>query len=251
MSANTTTPAVTVTAVSIDDVEEQGGSLGANYQVNMTIGDLRVVVNGWYNCGWIAPGASQDLDGSGLANWGSSQPGGWSVCDGDGQVSGRPTIEIGEDDDGAPCVLIQQGYGMGDDVTLSCADLGIDWPNDDVDADDDDAIYELTQAENEAREAVQSAADAISTALDEAIPPPPAEPDGEQVFDGLPELVRDGDELPVRAGKYLGCDVRIAIRDGDDYVSYHPDESWEHAAERVIGAWVIGAVRAQVGDEED
>lgn len=251
MSANTNTPAVTVTSSSIDEIEELGGSLGTTYQVTMTVAGRECTIAGWYNCGWIAPGASQDLDGSGLPNWGDSQPGGWSTVDSDGQVSGRPMVEVGEDDDGAPCVLIQQGYGMGDDIVLTCADLGIEWPDDDVDADDSDAIYEQVQAAKEAREAVQSAADAIGAALDAAIPESPAEPDGEQVFDGLPELVRSGDDLPVRAGKYMGCDVRIAIREGNDYVSYHPDESWEHAAERAIGAWVIGAVRAQVGDEED
>ena len=74
---------ITATAELDDIVELGGGMLGASYQLSMTVAGRDLTVSGWYNCGWIAPGASQDLDGSGLANWGSSQPGGWSVCDGD------------------------------------------------------------------------------------------------------------------------------------------------------------------------
>lgn len=238
----------------MDDIEEQGGSLVASYQVTMTIAGREPTVGGWYTCGWIAPGASQDLDGSGLANWGSSQPGGWSVCQGDGQVSGRPAVEVGEDDDGAPCVVITQGYGMGDDIVLTCADLGVEWPDSDaVDADDNDAIVECVEAETEARDAVQSFADAIGAALDNAIPSPPAEPSSEEVWNDLwPELSRGGDDLPVRVGKYLGCDMRVAIRDVDEYVDYHPDdESWERAAEQAICAWVIATVRDRVNSGQN
>lgn len=49
-------------------------------------------IDAWCLAGYIPPGASQDLDGSGLSMWGDSQHGEWSVCQGDGQDHGTNLV---------------------------------------------------------------------------------------------------------------------------------------------------------------
>lgn len=67
-----------------------------NYEVVASIGDAEVArANAWTLAGYVAPGASMDLDGSGLTNWGDSQHGEWSVVLSDGQSRGPRHIGIG------------------------------------------------------------------------------------------------------------------------------------------------------------
>ena len=77
----------------MDRPDECGGQCSAEGTITLTIAGQEVAsLACWAACGWLARGASQDLDGSGLALWGSAQPGGWSSCDGDGANTGRPRI---------------------------------------------------------------------------------------------------------------------------------------------------------------
>ena len=84
---------ITARIVDIGDLDEVSeGYCLAHHILELHVGEQTLRVAGWVLAGWLAPGASADLDGSGLANWGSSQPGGWSVCEGDGVVSGRVAV---------------------------------------------------------------------------------------------------------------------------------------------------------------
>lgn len=77
-------------------------------------------VGGWVNCGWLKPGANSDLDGSGLALWGNSQPGGWTQCDGDGQSDGRPWLEA----DGTTLYVCDNYvYGAGESTSFDLLKL--------------------------------------------------------------------------------------------------------------------------------
>ena len=85
-----TTIRAEASAANIDEPTEGYGS--ADYTTTLTIGDRQLEIPCWGHCGWLAPGANADMDGSGLAVWGDSQTGGWRVCDGDGAYDGRPRV---------------------------------------------------------------------------------------------------------------------------------------------------------------
>lgn len=78
--------------VSIGSPESYNGQCHAEIQVRIRVADTELRATGWVLCGWLPVGASADLDGSGLALWGSSQPGGWTSCHGDGQCRGVPHV---------------------------------------------------------------------------------------------------------------------------------------------------------------
>lgn len=110
--------AVACTAADHDAPEEMGGGLYSHYTTDLTVGDRTETIGGWMICGWIQAGASADLDGSGLANWGSSQPGGWSCCDSDGGTRGQ--IEVTHTD---YSVTVQPGYGREGQMEITVAGL--------------------------------------------------------------------------------------------------------------------------------
>lgn len=91
---------IIVAEVNVETPKLQGGLCYATYSIHirLPIGGL-LPIWGWKQCGWLAPGAHQDFDGSGLGIFGPEQRGGWHTCDGDGSSIGRPTInaEYGHD----------------------------------------------------------------------------------------------------------------------------------------------------------
>jgi hypothetical protein len=61
--------------------------------VELANGEKLCETHYWRLASWLAPKAHADLDGSGLALWGDAQPGGWRVCDSDGQSRGNEELE--------------------------------------------------------------------------------------------------------------------------------------------------------------
>jgi hypothetical protein len=230
---------VAVLDATLEPIAEQGGSLFADYALQLRIrnGDRLVEtrVDGWYHCGWIAPGASADLDGSGLALWGTNQPGGWSVCDNDGQTSGRPSVEVVNDqrDDGRPVILISGGHGRGD-TELTCAALGVPWP-------DEGDNPEREPETSAALGAMEALAAAIGDAMERATPSEPDEPSAEEQFDYIDDLDRGWSGVPVRFGPYRGAtgNERIAVRIDDEYRAYHPGDAWRDAVSKAASAAAI------------
>jgi len=149
------------------------------YTVSLAIDNRRHELRGFFLGGWIPAGAHQDIDGSGLADWGSSQPGGWRTCDTDGQESGA--IRVSYDDDGQ----IRVGNG--------------------------EAAISLTGTRDDADRIERAIEDAISASdidLDE--------PDAEPIYDYIDPV--DGlDALPIRVGNYMGAGPVLAWEDGPDY----------------------------------
>lgn len=247
------TISITIADTSVEDFEAAGDELTRPYRMTVFVespaGTRDLAVSGWHLCGWLARGASADLDGSGLDLWGDSQPGGWSVCDGDGAVSGRPAVryEAGSHRDPLPSIAIESGEG-GDDYRLHPADLGLAWPADD--GADDEQYDDLVAA---AEAAMQQAAEALRAAIDGAIPDAPDAPDAADVFADLSALPGWGEDCPVRFGRYLGCAgcERVAIRTFSGHLDYAPSDDWEDAAAAAMGRAIVAAVNAAAGQGAD
>lgn len=88
------TPTITITTT--DPEHDNDGYW--SYEMSITVGEVEHLINCWKLATFLARGASQDIDGSGLQNWGSSQPGGWRVLDWDSQERGIPTVEAPTDE---------------------------------------------------------------------------------------------------------------------------------------------------------
>lgn len=224
------------------DINECGGMTFADHDATIRVGAAECEARCWSYVGWLARGASADLDGSGLALWGDSQPGGWSVCDSDGQCSGRVRAE--SDRNG---VHIYAAEGGRDTYLEAATILGM--PSaaaviaDHLDI--DDALARLARR--------------ISDAADSARPSVP-EPDADDIWEelgaGAEVECTDG---RVRAGRPWGESlVLIVVEDEDgDRVAYTECESWERpvraASELVDGepaGYPVGAIRAMI-DEAD
>lgn len=163
-----------------------------SYDMTITIGETAHTIPCWKLATWLAAGAHQDIDGSGLANWGSSQPGGWRSLDSDSQSHGKPTVEISEEDEGKAI------------VSHSNDSVEIPIP---ADTDPDEFVEELQAA-------IDSAADAAD----------PQEPDAAAVWQELPSY-SEMENLPIRIGKVFGSDtVRVAYESGDGYESEDADD---------------------------
>jgi hypothetical protein len=216
-----------------DAPEEQGGILYANYTLPLTVGAASRTVPGWMCCGWIAPGASADLDGSGLRNWGSSQPGGWSVCDGDGAFSGRAHAEAS---DGAVSIHEPEGCPR-DTADITVAEiLGLPAEcqatieahlSDDI----EDSMAELA---DEITEVIEYASVSIDA------------PDADDLWDELGCRSELSDCESVRVGDFGGAHF-VVIEDAEgNRASYHGHESWEDAVGKRAAEIVRDAVQAKL-----
>lgn len=226
----TTTISAEVTDVWSPD--EMGGGCYADHTVRIAVGEKTLDVTGWVCCGWLTPGANQNLDGSGLANWGDSQPGGWSVCDGDGASTGRVRTSDPRQPDAFSAIVV--GADNNESVSV--------WP---ADVPEWDAAVTAARAAGESEEATMDAyddllalaaairkevIDALDSALDDAYDAAPdlaPEPDAETVWDSLDRHAvaeADGEDL-VRLGDWNGAGLCLAWRteDGHDF-AWHPTE---------------------------
>jgi hypothetical protein len=201
--------------------EEIGDMCCGSTEIRLSIGEAELVARGWRLCGYLARGAHADLDGSGLANWGSSQPGGWTCCDGDGQTSG--TVR-------AACDGLQIYMDVGDGGESSARlDIGALLGLDDAES------ARLVDHCDDALAALVDRIDAAIDGLDLSIPEPTAD-------DAWDELGDDAEVVPgVRVGSPWQAGVVVVVEDDDgDRTVYLAGESWESAtrdaAERAVQA---------------
>lgn len=206
-----TTITATAELATISEPSEGYGS--ADYTVELAIGCRSIEIECWGHCGWLAPGAHSDLDGCGLELWGDSQPGGWSVCDGDGGSEGRAVVQDGSHPEPHEPISIASGF----DSTSITSDMVPEWADAlaalaETPEDDDEQWEVASMAADEARAAVVAAIKAalgsVSCECDE--------PTAEEVWDELgDESAVDGVSC-VRVGRWIGCPL-VAWRDGDKY----------------------------------
>ena len=193
----------------ISEPSEGYGSV--DYRVTLAVGEHRVDIDCWGHCGWLAPGASADIDGSGLAAWGDSQPGGWSVCDGDGAYDGRPRV------------IADRSPECGDPVCVGATHLGAQEITPDMVPGWAAALAALAATPEDAGEWVDRESDAadIRAAVAEAIGAALAvadadcpEPSAAEVWDALGSTAEvDGVDC-VRVGRWIGCPL-VAWRAGE------------------------------------
>jgi hypothetical protein len=208
-TAITTTISATASEAEINEPSEGYGS--ADYTTTITVGDRSVEIPCWGHCGWLAPGANADIDGSGLSIWGDSQPGGWSVCDGDGAYDGRPRV------------IADRAAECGDSISvgathLDSADITPDMVSEwaaalaTLAATPEDA-EEWSDRESDAADIRAAVVAAIETALEDIHADCP-EPTGGEVWEALGRSAEvDGADC-VRAGRWIGCPL-VAWRDGE------------------------------------
>lgn len=200
------------------EIEYQDGQ--ANYLISLTAGGFEADLRCWAVFGWLAPGASQDLDGSALGSPSSAAT--WAVADSDGFSSGRPSVAPVCDDvlPGDPILI----YGAeGDDDRFVEPSHIPQWA-DAVSA----YINAPSKTEGEAfRHALSVRAEIarlIAEALEAARPQVP-EPSAEEVFADAGEIYGLGD-LPIRAGDWFFAGPVLAWRtaDGDYEFRPYPDD---------------------------
>jgi hypothetical protein len=206
---------ISCTAADHDSPEEMGGGLYSDYTVDLTIGEQTKTIGGWMVCGWIQSGASADLDGSGLANWGSSQPGGWSCCDSDGATRGN--LSVSHDD---YSITIEPGYGRAGKMVLTIAGLLGLTP-------EEQSIITEHLELNDYLAALVHEIESVVESIDRGV----SEPSDEEVWDELAsgtEVVEDA----VRVGSW-GDYPLVAVRYGDDYTSHQSgDDDWQRDVRR-------------------
>ena len=222
-----------------DSPEEQGGCLYAHYRLPLTVGAASRTVPGWLCCGWIAPGASQGLDGYGLRNWGSSQPGGWQVCNGDGAFSGCASAEA----DGAVIVIhVPEGCAR-DTADITIADiLGLapEWQ----------AVIERHLADHDT---IADALQRLAADITEAIKYADVfldEPDADDLWDELGCRSELSECESVRVGSFGGAHWVIVENKDGNHTAYHGHERWEDAVAKRAAEIVREAVQAKL-DEMD
>ena len=213
----------------VDDID---GALYADWSADVTVGPVTRTVQGWMHCGWLQPGASCDLDGSGLANWRASQPGGWSACDGDGAFHGVPmaricgagvTLHCAEGRRGAKGITVAELLGLGEQDQQVIEEHLVDVIGDAVDA----------------------LADGITSAID-GCRRGVKEPDADAVWEalGAGAAVRDCDA--VRVGYWGGTWlVAVEYQDGK-HAAYQAHEGWEDMVGREGARRMIAEVRAEL-----
>lgn len=239
-------PEISASVREISDLYELGGSCYADYTVELNIGAEQYLLEGWKLCGWLRPGAHADLDGSGLALWGSAQPGGWTSCSTDGSCNGTPRIKADTADYEAD-IVVGDVEGRRDArlypsvwpaweaavenarrcvLEAKCADANL------RDCCDDPLLLSRAAREVDAAEMAGEEAETFASALRQrlldaiqaALPGPPEipEPGAESVFDELDET-----EIPsVRFGDFLGAGLALAWATDDGYrMTWWPDES--------------------------
>lgn len=213
-----------------DRPEEQGGILYANYTLPITVGRASRTVPGWLCCGWIAPGASQDLDGSGLRNWGDSQPGGWSVCNGDGAYSGRASAEA---NDAAVVIDVPEGCTREHDVITAAEILGLPA--------EAQAVIEAHLAHD-----IEDTLTRLAADIDEAIKYADvfiSEPDADDLWEELGCRSELSECESIRVGDFGGAHwVIVEDKDGER-AAYHGHERWEDAVAKRAAEIVREAVQ--------
>ena len=221
----TLTTEISARVTGTDDWSEASPNYcAADYTVRLTIGDRHLDLTGWVIGGWIKPGASQDIDGSALDNWGNSQPGGWSVSDGNGCAGGRVVCEEAgpSDDYDSPVTIYSHSTDSVDPQDVPEWHAACQRADDLIGADQE---AEYDQAVEQAQAIRCAVIDAVTTALSAIRSPAPEEPSAEDLYDDLGEI--DGAEvLPVRLGNWRGAGVAMAwMADGEYRSTYWPDES--------------------------
>lgn len=249
----TTTISATAGEASIDEPSEGYGS--ANYTTTLKVGDREIDIPCWGHCGWLAPGANADLDGSGLSVWGDSQPGGWSVCDGDGAYDGRPrVIEDRESVCDTP-IIVSATHLDSLEVT---PDMVPEWaaavaalaatPED---------SEEWSDRESDAADVREAVAAAIEAALEDIRADCP-EPTGGEVWGALGISAEvDGVDC-VRVGRWIGCPLVAWRAGGETEYDWWPTEApakaveaAKRAAADAAATAVEDAVTAIMADDND
>jgi len=233
----------------ISEPSEGYGSV--DYRVTLAAGDRQVDIDCWGHCGWLAPGASADIDGSGLAAWGDSQPGGWSVCDGDGAYDGRPRV------------IADRSPACGDPVCVGATHLGTQEITPDMVPEWAAALAALAATPEGADEWVdrESAAadirDAVAEAIEVALKDVAAdcpEPSAAEVWHALGRTAEvDGVDC-VRVGSWIGCPL-VAWSDGEliryDWWPTRSPRGALDAASAAASAAVDDAVEAMLASDGD
>lgn len=218
---------VQASCVDVDTCDEiSEGYCSREYTIEIAInGRTLGTVKGWQHVGWIAPGANEDIDGSGLANWGSSQPGGWSVCDGDGQCSGNVQAWDKTDDDHGSTIQVEAETAIGATLEIDPGDVN-EWAAalaviDSLDEYDDAQFEAYSAAVDRCDEIRQSIISAVNAACENCGPEDDGEPDSETIFDDLNE----SSVQCVRLGNWKGAGRVLAWRDAEGIYSHtiYPD----------------------------
>lgn len=252
-TAITTTISAEAGESNINEPSEGYGSV--DYTVTLTVGEHAVEIECWGHCGWLAPGASADIDGSGLTLWGDSQPGGWSVCDGDGAYDGRPrVIEERSDDCGTP-ISVGATHLDGAEIT---PDMVPEWAAAlaALAATPEDA-EEWSDRESDAADVRAAVVAAVEAALEDIGADCP-EPTADEVWEALGRTAEvDGAEC-VRAGRWIGCPLVAWRVHGETYYDWWPAEApagalaaAERAAKDAAATAVEDAVAAILADSDD
>lgn len=231
---------ISASAGSEDYRDDLDDGLYIDYQLGLVVGDKEYALTGWFVAGWLAPGAHADLDGSGLANWGDSQPGGWSVCRTDGQSNGAVRVWGGEDSHDSP-IRIESGEG-GEDVEIRPEDIE-EWQaavdlvrthEDDTEGDDyERAVAACEEIREQITQMLVSAIEAAIYCVETG------EPDSEIIYDspGMKEV--DGmKDLPIRIGNWKGAGMVIVWQDDEgryDHRYWPDDRDIERAIEETTG----------------
>jgi hypothetical protein len=207
----------------VGDPDAVGGcSCQADIEIEATVAGLPMRATGWAICGWLPVGAHADLDGSGLACWGSSQPGGWSSCGGDGQSNGTPYASAAD-----RSKINLDGAEGGQGSMLDSADILIAAG---IIADADRAAIDDHTYMDGISDAIAAHLQAAIDACDLSV----AEPDAEAVWDELGTDIIPG----VRAGDPWHAGQVVVVERGDEYQLWLAGEAWESAIESAAVAAV-------------
>lgn len=235
---------ITATLEITDEGSEYGGQYQSAYIVRLFAdgkqigknGDVIAGAEGWAIGAWLAPGAHQDIDGSGLELWGDSQPGGWRTADGDGANTGTPRVNS----DGA-WVKSEPYEPINIDSGEGCLDVQIipddipEWKDacDNLknNEDNDDNYQSLYDTAYDVR---QEVCDAIEEAIEQVLDGShrPSEPNQEDVYNELTEITGRVDGIDIRVGNYLGCGPVLAWE--IDNVYYYEPHPTEHDIETAL-----------------
>lgn len=203
--------------------EEIGGMCYANHNITLEICGKKHELSCWHLCGFLAPGASGDLDGSGLSLWGNSQPGGWRTCDNDGQSRGFIKVDYDSDigilidtPDNRFIIDVKELFpGLSENIQSELIS----------DFDDSKEKYDVLVAQLlDGLSLLTKKIDKEITNLYESAEP--SEPNAEDVYLNLSDI-RNLEDINVRVGDYEGAGPCVAWRDERNEYHFisHPDES--------------------------
>ena len=203
---------ITAETPDITDIKDGYADFTTTLVLDDGVGSATVEIECWLRCGWLPPGSHQNLDGSGLANWGDSQPGGWECLESDGQGKGIPDVIRDDECQEIRLDTISSGARIHPFGAWKAA-LDV--------AESDDAFERL-------EDIYYSICDAIEAAIEQHSWPHVDEPSAEQVFDELKtvELDVEIDNAEIRAGNWRGCGMVLVLEhDGEYIMTYWPSEA--------------------------